>query len=132
MRLLFLSKAVRTLGVMTMLSVMVGTTVQQSAQAQNRIPTQWEVSCSNWTSSGIFDEFQGIKLTPEQNAAYVKFGDEADAKTRNLPFFRKRVLGSDPTPEQQAEIDKILRKIEAQIAALLTPEQQKVYQETCA
>lgn len=78
MKLTSLSKAVRTIGAMAMLSVMVGATVEQAAQAQtqNRVPTQWELSCSNWTSSGTFQELQGIEFSPEQEATYQRFFDE--------------------------------------------------------
>jgi isopentenyldiphosphate isomerase len=110
---------------MAVFSVMVGTSVQQRVQAQDRVPTQWETSCSAWTSSGIFSEYEGIEFTPEQDAARQRFSDEGNVK--NGAIYRNSQY--NPNLEQRAEIDANLREFEIQTLSILTPEQQQVYQE---
>ncbi|MBE9013848.1 hypothetical protein IQ250_27035, partial [Pseudanabaenaceae cyanobacterium LEGE 13415] len=130
MKLTSLSKSAQTIGLMFLLSALVGATVQQSVQAQNRVPTRFEKSCSAWTSEGIYSEFKGIEFTPQQKAAYQRFFDETNAKNGAIfRAVRRDNVRRDPTPEQNAEMDRNLRRLEAQTLSILTPEQQKVYQE---
>lgn len=125
-----LSKALRTFGAIAILSVGIGLNISKTAEAQNRVPTRYEKSCSAWTSEGIYSEFQGVKFTPAQKAAYQRFFDETNAKNgtifRNV---RRDNARRDPTPQQNAEMDRNLRRLEAQTLSILTPEQQKVYRE---
>ncbi len=70
---LSLSKAVRTLSAMVFLSVIVGTTVQQSAQAQNQLQAQAESAtnaCSIASAQAPESAFDGVNLSAEQFAAY--------------------------------------------------------------
>ncbi|MGG6266353.1 hypothetical protein ACQ4M3_08605 [Leptolyngbya sp. AN03gr2] len=79
-----LTKSLRTFGLMVMLSAMVGTSMQQSAQAQtrsqNRTQPKAPVSCVP-LRNGFFFEFQGITFTPEQEAAFRRFSAELSRKS---------------------------------------------------
>ena len=91
MKRAFWSKPLRTLNLMTMLSVVVGSIVQQSvqaqtrtqpraaqAQSQNRTQPKAPVSCVQPKS--FFVEFQGIKFTSKQEAAFRRISAEMSKK----------------------------------------------------
>jgi hypothetical protein len=90
-----LSKSVRTIGLMAMLSVLVATTLQQPVQAQKSTQLKAPASCNLKLKDGFFVEFQGIKFTPKQEAAYkrisAKIGKEAEAQMKNV--------GTEPNPD---------------------------------
>jgi hypothetical protein len=108
------SKSIRTIGLMAaVLSVLVGTTIQQTVQAQNNVPKDSETSCSNGYQPP--NELEGITFTPAQEAAYQRFREEIDAK--NGAIYKNAPLGPEPltgltfgdekapvSPEMQAEI----------------------------
>ncbi|MBE9012399.1 hypothetical protein IQ250_19560 [Pseudanabaenaceae cyanobacterium LEGE 13415] len=182
-----LTKSLRTLGLMAMLTVIVGTSVQQSVQAQtrsqNRTQPQAPVRCVQ--PKNFFFELQGIKFTPRQEAAYRRI--TAQGKKEANEFMKNVRTEVDPnapidqivykqgitekivqeirdaqaamtrtkvppreqlklltekfgqyaefyqtprlrfTPEQIAAREKRTRDREAQVMAILTPQQQKVY-----
>jgi hypothetical protein len=90
-----LSKSFRTFGLMAMLSVLVATTLQQPVQAQKSTQLKAPASCNLKLKDGFFVEFQGIKFTPKQEAAYkrisAKIGKEAEAQMKNV--------GTEPNPD---------------------------------
>jgi hypothetical protein len=182
------SKSVLTIGLASVLSVLVGTTIQQTVQAQNKVPTDSETSCSGGNGFAPPNDLDGITFTPEQEAAYQRFREEVDAKNgaifRNAPPGPEPLTGlsfgdekapvspemqaeiiaafdvitldeipdseqakafketygkyaeleigerssSEPTPEQDAEMNNNIRNLEPQTLSILTPEQQKVFQ----
>jgi hypothetical protein len=186
MKLTLFSKSIRTIDLMaTVLSVLVGTTIQQTVQAQNNVPKDSETSCSNGYQPP--NDLDGIKFTPEQDAAYQKFREAVDAKNgaiyQNAPLGPAPLTGlsfgdekapvspemqaeiiaafdvitldeipdreqakafketygkyaeleigersTEPTPEQDAEMNNNIRNLEPQTLSILTPEQQKVFQ----
>jgi hypothetical protein len=188
MKLTSLSKSVRTIGLMAaVLSVLVGTTIQQTVQAQNKVPTDSETSCFGGNGYPPPNELEGIKFTPEQDAAYQRFREAVDAKNgaiyKNAPLGPEPLTGlsfgdekapvspemqaeiiaafdvitldeipdrdqakafketygkyadleigersTEPTPEQDAEMNNNIRNLEPQTLSILTPEQQKVFQ----
>jgi hypothetical protein len=83
-----LSKSVRSFGLMGMLSVLVATTLQQPVQAQSSTQIKAPASCNLKLKNGFFVEFQGIKFTPKQEAAYkrisAKMGKEAEEQMKNV------------------------------------------------
>jgi hypothetical protein len=116
MKLTSLSKKVRSIGLMAaVLSVLVGTTIQQTVQAQNKVPTDLETSCFGGNGYPPPNELEGIQFTPEQDAAYQRFREEVDAK--NGAIYKNAPLGPEPltglsfgdekapvSPEMQAKI----------------------------
>jgi hypothetical protein len=70
-----LSKSVRTIGLMAMLSVVVATTLQQPIQAQgkgDKVPTTDATACITLPANTFFREFEGITFSREQDKAYQK------------------------------------------------------------
>jgi hypothetical protein len=70
-----LSKSVRTIGLIAMLSVLVATTLQQPVQAQskgNKVPTTTDGTCSPLPQGVVYQEFGGITFSPKQKTAYKK------------------------------------------------------------
>jgi hypothetical protein len=116
MKLILFSKSIRTIGLMTaILSVLVGTTIQQTVQAQNKATTDSETSCIGGNGYQPPNELEGITFTPAQEAAYQRFREEIDAK--NGAIYKNAPLGPEPmtslifgdekapvSPEMQAEI----------------------------
>ncbi|KAM3108655.1 hypothetical protein [Phormidesmis sp. 146-33] len=133
MKLTPLSNAARTFGVMVLLTVMVGTTAQQSAQAQD-IPPGFGVLALNedgicLPQQIVYQEFGGITLSPEQQAAYRELEARSNARLEVITANTKIVDNAlFWTPEQIAEGQRIGRELEAQTMALLTPEQRPIYQ----
>jgi uncharacterized surface protein with fasciclin (FAS1) repeats len=124
MKLTSLSKAARALVSIAALSTIVGLSISKTAQAQTTVPTSSEEYCSSLTSDFTYSELRGIEFTPQQKAANQRFFDEAEVK--NQAVIRNPQFAS--TPEKDEEIDKINRNVEVQTLSVLTPEQQKVYQ----
>jgi hypothetical protein len=70
-----LSKSVRTIGLMAMLSVTIATTLQQPVQAQskgNKVPTTTDGTCAPLPQGIVYQEFGGITFSPTQKTAYNK------------------------------------------------------------
>jgi hypothetical protein len=82
MKLTFLSKVLRTLSLMVMLSVVVDMIVQQPVQAapQTKDKTEAGTACVPLPEGGFFYELQGITFTPEQAAAYDKLSAKLSAR----------------------------------------------------
>jgi hypothetical protein len=101
MKMTFLSKTIRTLGLTAVLSVMVSSGIQQTVQAQTQAETQMEsidaverqarfcagdfsvVPDRYRTESGGYmaSEVTGIEFSPEQEAAYYQFSAELIRKS---------------------------------------------------
>jgi hypothetical protein len=114
MKMIFLSKAVRTIGLMAVLSTIVGTTVQQTVQAQTQNETQTQVELSAEPTAANYDtdysgyppefydeegnfffyEFVGIEFTPEQEAAY----NQAKQTLSERGALMKGEIVSEPLP----------------------------------
>jgi hypothetical protein len=78
-----LSKSVRTIGLIAMLSVMVATTLQQPVQAQskeNKVPTTTDGTCQPLPQGTLYQEFGGIIFSETQKEAYRKI--EANIRKR--------------------------------------------------
>jgi Spy/CpxP family protein refolding chaperone len=78
-----LSKSVRTIGMMAMLSVLVATTLQQPVQAQskgNKVPTAADGTCQPLPQGVFYQEFGGITFSETQKEAYRKI--EANIRKR--------------------------------------------------
>lgn len=98
-----LSKSVRTIGVMILLSAIVGTSMQQNAQAQSGAKPK--VACITLPpDQSFFNEFEGITFSREQDEAYQKIRTARDAKSNALSkTFRavadpERNFGTIPKP----------------------------------
>lgn len=109
-------KTVRTLGLMAVLSVTVGSGIQQTVQAQTESVTleervmqwraddiaQWE-TCDRvyqeeaeiYEGNYFFDVYRGLNLTDEQNNAYLTFNAQSDAET--LEVLDNSLSVVDPT-----------------------------------
>ena len=72
MKLTSLSKSVRTIGLMAMLSVVAATTLQQSAQAQFGILAKDANGVCVIVNNLYYQEFGGITFSSEQEAAHRK------------------------------------------------------------
>lgn len=123
MKLTSLSKSARAIGLMVLLSVMVGTSMQQSAQAQTEsIPDGikfltreqleqgrrdalehlkicdrvWQEN-SNSQEDGrpFFDDFQGLTLTDAQKKAYKAL--DAQAEARRTELYKQTISVADPS-----------------------------------
>jgi hypothetical protein len=93
MKLTSFSTSVHTIGLMAaVISVVIATTLQQTVQAQNEVPTDLETSCGNVFTP--LNELEGIQFTPEQDAAYQRFREEVDAK--NGAIYRNAPLAPEP------------------------------------
>ncbi len=186
MKLTSFSKSVRSIGLMTMLSAIVATSLQQPVQAQfGVIAKDATGACVPLPNGTYYQEFGGIKFSPKQKAAYRKIEAKIQKRYKvisdntkevvvpggGLAIYFKEGIGdkkateiSDAslkmlrdnfstdkqiklltekygkygtfspttslvyTPEQIALGHKIGRDFEAQTMAILTPEQQKIYQ----
>ncbi|KAM3100612.1 hypothetical protein ACKFKF_11325 [Phormidesmis sp. 146-12] len=93
------SKSLRTLSLMTMLSVVVGSIVQQSAQAQNRTQPKASVDCNPQFRNGFFYDFQDIKFTPKQEATYRKI--QAKGKKEAMEFMKN--VQTEPMPDSPVD-----------------------------
>lgn len=131
-----LSKSVRTIGLMALLSVMVGTSMQQSAQA---IPPGFGTVALD--DNGVcvaqklfYQEFAGITFSPEQKAVYRELESRLRATYESLSVSIKTAPNGAMlwTPEQLAEGQQAGRDLEAQTMAILTPEQRPVYRDNLA
>jgi hypothetical protein len=83
MKLTSLSKSVRSIGMMAMLSVLVATTLQQPVQAQskgNKVPTTTDGTCQPLPQGTFYQEFGGITFSETQKEAYRKI--EANIRKR--------------------------------------------------
>ena len=100
MKLTSLSKSVRSIGLMALLSVVVGSLVQQSVQAQNQAQLKAPVTCNLQLKNGFFYEFQDIKFTPKQEATYRKISatmkQKADAQVKNVR--------TEPRPDASVDV----------------------------
>ncbi|RUT10323.1 hypothetical protein DSM106972_008180 [Dulcicalothrix desertica PCC 7102] len=105
MKLTFLSKTVRTLGLMTLLSVMVGTSVQQSVQAQTQSTADFleqSKACDRAMKEDgeemdggyFFDDFKGLNLTDQQKKAYEVLDAQAEAKRAEI--YKGSISVADP------------------------------------
>jgi hypothetical protein len=138
MKLTSLSKSVKSIGLVTLLSVMVSTTAQQSTQAQD-IPPGFGVLALDNNGACVpqklfYQEFKGITFSPEQKAAYRVIEGRLRATYEALSANIKTAPNGAMlwTPEQLAEGQQAGRDLEAQTMALLTPEQRPIYQANLA
>jgi hypothetical protein len=128
MKLTSLSKAVRAIGAIAALSLLFGTTVQPPVQAQT--VAQDDNGVCNVLPEGVFyQEFGGITFSPEQKAAYRKIEAAINARYEVISANAQTIVY---TPEQIAEGNQIGLDFEAQTIAILTPEQQPIYQSNLA
>jgi uncharacterized surface protein with fasciclin (FAS1) repeats len=113
MQLTSLSKAARTLGVMVLLSVMVGTSMQQSAQAQNKAPTQPAAACVPLREGEFFVELLGITFTPEQAAAYDRLERKLSEREVNRGVQTVNLIDGPPAVvfKQPGVSDKLAEEI---------------------
>ncbi len=116
MKLSSLSKIVRTIGLVAVLSATVGSSISQTVQAQTEPVTleervnQWRADdIARWeTCDGVyqqeaeifegnyfFDPFRKLNLTEEQNNAYLTFNAQSDAET--LEVLDSSLSVVDPT-----------------------------------
>jgi hypothetical protein len=101
MQRISLSKSVRTFGLMSILSVMVATTLQQPVQAQskgNKVPTTTDGTCAPLPKGVFYQEFGGITFSPAQKAAYR--GIEAQIRTRY------KTIGADFSTEYKPGVSE--------------------------
>jgi Spy/CpxP family protein refolding chaperone len=112
MKLTSLSKAVRTIGLMTALSLLVSTTVQQmaNAQAQNGIATESETACVPLPEGGFFFDFQGIELTPEQLAAFRRFSAELSERATAMDVQTVPLPGGGSSLSMKGEVSQEMEK----------------------
>jgi len=82
MKLTSLSKSVRTLALITLLSATIGTSMQQSVQAQSGAKPK--VACITLPEGQIFNEFEGITFSREQDKAYQKIRAARNKKANAL------------------------------------------------
>ena len=82
MKISSLSKAVYTLSMMVLLSVMAGTPLQQSAQAQSEAKPK--VACITLPQGKFFNEFEGMTFSREQDKAYQKIRAARNQKYKAL------------------------------------------------
>jgi hypothetical protein len=118
------SKSVRTIGLVTLLSVAVGSIGQQSVQAQNQAQPKAPVACNPQLKGEFYYDFQNIEFTPKQEEAYRKISaamsKQAEAQMKNVrtePIpgapvdFMMKLVGDRDTPEIIAARDTIAREI---------------------
>jgi hypothetical protein len=89
------SKSVRTIVLMVLLSAIVGTSVQQSAQAQNKAQTQPATACVPLPQGQFFNEFEGLTFSREQDRDFRKIAAEGKKRSQALSKTFREVDSSD-------------------------------------
>ena len=88
-----LSKSVRTIGLMAVLSVLVATTLQQSVQAQyGVIAKDSNGVCAPLPNGVFYQEFGGIKFSPSQKLAYRKIEAKIQKRYKVISDNTKEVV----------------------------------------
>jgi uncharacterized surface protein with fasciclin (FAS1) repeats len=126
-----LSKSVRTIGLMALLSAVVATTFQQPvpAQAASAINPALKVTCVPVAEGEFVYVFKDLKLSPQQLAAYdrldktvlKKLADFVDKEVRTV---QGRQLF---TPVQLAVVNKLDGEYFDQLASVFPPAQKKIF-----
>ncbi|KAM3106511.1 hypothetical protein [Phormidesmis sp. 146-33] len=113
-----LSKAVRALGSIAVLSVMVGTLVQP-VQAQGKVPSTENSVCVPLPEGVFYQEFGGITFSPAQKAAYRKI--EAKMKERFAALSATLKTVEDPNRSVSIAINKPMgEQVYAEYDAMVT------------
>jgi hypothetical protein len=94
-----LSKSVRTIGLMAMLSILVATTLQQPIQAQSKVLTQGNTACVPLPTGITFFELQGIEFSPKQKAEYKKILDKMNIRSEALMKRVRKLQSNRPIRE---------------------------------
>jgi hypothetical protein len=111
MKLTSLSKSVRTIGLMAILSVLVATTLQQPIQAQSKALTKAATACVPLPAGGFFFELKGIEFSPKQQAQYKKILAEMNVRSEALSKRLRRVMSKGYlVTEYPGTIDDRIRK----------------------
>jgi hypothetical protein len=105
-----LSKSVRTIGLMALLSVTISNTLQQPVQAQTGVLAQGDngtcVSLSDGSSyyslpKGVYyQEFGGITFSPEQKAEYRRIEAKINARYEAIAvpdLVKRRLISESPS-----------------------------------
>jgi uncharacterized surface protein with fasciclin (FAS1) repeats len=114
MKLTYLSKTARTLTLTTLLSIMVGTSVQQSAQAQapSAINPALKIACVPLAKGEFAWAFKGIDLSPQDVAAYDKlekaFSKKLAELDRDVP--KEVLLNQPPAVWFKGQVSEALSK----------------------
>jgi hypothetical protein len=101
MKRISLSKSVRTIGVMAILSATIAASLQQPIQAQskgNKVPTTTDGTCAPLPKGVFYQEFGGITFSPAQKAAYR--GIEAQIRKRY------KTIGADFSTEYKRGVSE--------------------------
>jgi hypothetical protein len=129
MKLTSLSKSVRTIGLMAMLSVLVTTTLQQPIQAQT-IAKDKNGACTPLPKGVFYQEYGGITFSSEQKLAYQKSMVKVKKRFATLNASIERT--SDPNAKQIATGQQIGLDFETEMMSVFNPEQQKQYRANLA
>jgi uncharacterized surface protein with fasciclin (FAS1) repeats len=126
-----LSKSVRTISLMAMLSAVVATTLQQTIQAQtpSAINPALKVTCVPVAEGEIVYGFNGIKLSPQQLAAYDRLEKSFGKKIGDFSDNEVRTVGGRKlfTPVQLAVSNNMEREYFDQLASVFPPAQKKIF-----
>ncbi len=88
-----LSKSARTFGLMTMLSVIVATSLQQPVQAQTGVIAKDDKgACVPLPNGTYYQEFGGIKFSPNQKVAYRKIEAKVNKRYKVISDNTKEVV----------------------------------------
>jgi hypothetical protein len=94
MKLTSLSKSIRTIGLMAMLSAVVATSLQQPVQAQTVAKDKNGV-CTTLPEGVFYQEFGGITFSPAQKAAYRKIEAKINRRYKVISDNTKLVVIPD-------------------------------------
>jgi hypothetical protein len=130
MKLTSLSKSVRTIGVMAVLSMTIATTLQQPVQAQNVLAKDKNGACTPLPKGVFYQEYGGITFSSEQKLAYQKSMVKVKKKFVALNASIGRT--SDPNAKQIAIGQQIGLDFETEMMSVFNPEQQKQYRANLA
>lgn len=87
-----LSKSVRAIGLMTMLSVVVATTLQQPIKAQIEVQAKTPTACVPLPPGVTFFDLQGLEFSPKQQVELKKINDTLVQKSEALDKRLRRVM----------------------------------------
>ncbi len=116
----YLSKSVFTFGLMTMLSVLVATTLQQPIQAKSKVQPKTPTACVPLANGITFFDLQGLEFSPKQQVELKQILDTLTLKSEALDKRIKKVEseGFLVTATEGTIDDKIREEIDAATAAV--------------
>jgi uncharacterized surface protein with fasciclin (FAS1) repeats len=131
MKRISLSKSVRTIGLMAMLSALVATTLQQPIQAQtpSAVNPTLKIACVPIAEGEFIYALKDIELSPKQFASFDKISKSFSKPFADIGDNPSRIAGGRQvyTPVQIATSNKLNLEYFDQFASIFPPAQKKIF-----